>query len=398
MRNSAIKTIKTTFSSLHTLPRKSYIKIASWLLIPTISLCALLSVSSAIAESTKGATPEPLLVRQGEKIVVPEKSPFRTRLKVATVAMTDIPHLVTFPAVVEADPSHTVNVLPPLTGRLSEVKVKLGDVVKEGQLIAVIHSGDVAQAYADAEKAKDALELAKAALTRGKGVNAAGANSAKDLEQLESNYAQAAAEAKRAETRLSALGVDSKNNDKSHALKIVAPVSGTITAINNAAGAYINDATAAIMTISNLDSVWVTANVPESQIQSIAKGQSVDIRLAAYPGKIIKGKIDIVNAMLEADTRRNKTRIVTANKDGLLKPNMFATASVAIPQAKQVRVPTSALLMNNDSITVFVETAPWTFIRRTVIVGNEEPDSVAIISGLSQGDKVVVSGGVLLND
>ncbi|MFZ6753575.1 efflux RND transporter periplasmic adaptor subunit [Undibacterium sp. Dicai25W] len=397
MRNTAIKTIKTTISLLRAHPRQTYLKVVTLAALPVLAMCAIFAVSSANADNNKGSTPEPMLVRSGEKLIVPEKSPFRTRLKVATVTMTDIPHILNFPAVVEANPSKTVNVLPPLTGRLLELKVKLGDSVKQGQLLAVISSGDLAQAYSDYDKAKDALELARQALTRGKGVNAAGANAAKDLEQLQSNYSQAAAEEKRAGNRLNTLGVD-KTGEKSRALNIAAPVSGTITALNNAPGAYINDATAVIMTISNLETVWVTASVPESQLQSISKGQATDIRLAAYPNKVIKGKVDVVSSILEPDTRRNKTRIEANNKDGMLKPNMFATVSVSIPQAKQIRVPTSALLMNNDSITVFVEVAPWTFVRKTVTLGNEESDSAAILSGLNQGDKVVVSGGVLLND
>jgi len=397
MRNTAIKTIKTTISLLSAHPRQTYLKVATLAALPVLAMCAIFAVSSANADNNKGSTPEPMLVRSGEKLIVPEKSPFRTRLKVATVAMTDIPHILNFPAVVEANPSKTVNVLPPLTGRLLELKVKLGDSVKQGQLLAVISSGDLAQAYSDYDKARDALELARQALNRGKGVNAAGANAAKDLEQLQSNYSQAAAEEKRAGNKLNTLGVD-KSGEKSRTLNIIAPVSGTITALNNAPGAYINDATASIMTISNLETVWVTANVPESQLQSISKGQVTDIRLAAYPNKVIKGKVDIVSSILEPDTRRNKTRIEANNKDGLLKPNMFATVSVSIPQAKQIRVPTSALLMNNDSITVFVEVAPWTFVRKTVTIGTEESDSAAILSGLNQGDKVVVSGGVLLND
>ncbi|MFZ6862574.1 efflux RND transporter periplasmic adaptor subunit [Undibacterium sp. Ji67W] len=397
MRNTAIKTIKATISLISAHPRQTYLKVITLAALPMLAMCAIFAASSANADSNKGSAPEPMLVRSGEKLIVPERSPFRTRLKVATVTMADIPHVLSFPAVVEANPSKTVNVLPPLTGRLLEIKVKLGDSVKQGQLLAIISSGDLAQAYSDYDKAKDALELARQALNRGKGVNAAGANAAKDLEQLQSNYSQAAAEEKRAGNRLNTLGVE-KSGEKSRTLNIIAPVSGTITALNNAPGAYINDVTAAIMTVSNLDSVWVTANVPESQLQSISKGQPTEIHLAAYPNKVIKGKVDIVSAILEPDTRRNKTRIEANNKDGLLKPNMFATVSVSIPQARQIRVPTSALLMNNDSVTVFVEVAPWTFVRKTVTLGNEEIDSVAILSGLNQGDKVVVSGGVLLND
>jgi len=144
--------------------------------------------------------------------------------------------------------------------------------------------------------------------------------------------------------------------------------------------------------------VWVTANVPEDLLASITKGQAAEVDLPAYPGQKFHGTVSFVSALLEPDTHRNKTRIMFANLDGKLKPNMFATVGIAVPQGKQVVVPTSALLMNNDSITVFVEVAPWTFVRRTVELGHEDEDRVRILSGLADGDRVVVRGGVLLND
>jgi cobalt-zinc-cadmium efflux system membrane fusion protein len=82
----------------------------------------------------------------------------------------------------------------------------------------------------------------------------------------------------------------------------------------------------------------------------------------------------------------------------LLKPNMFANASIDIPQPEQVFIPQSALLMNNDSITVFVEVSPWTFERRTVDISYDESDGTRVLKGLKQGDRVIVRGGVLLND
>jgi cobalt-zinc-cadmium efflux system membrane fusion protein len=91
-------------------------------------------------------------------------------------------------------------------------------------------------------------------------------------------------------------------------------------------------------------------------------------------------------------------RIVIANADGRLKPNMFATATFAAAQPAQLFVPESALLMNNDSTTVLVEVSPWTFQRRTVLLGDDEGTGTRVLSGLRQGDRVVVKGGVLLND
>jgi len=175
-------------------------------------------------------------------------------------------------------------------------------------------------------------------------------------------------------------------------------MSGTVTALNYGIGSFINDPTATLLTISNLDTVWVTANVPEDLLGLISKGLPVEVELPAYPGQKLRGTISFVSALLEPDTHRNKTRIAFANPDGKLKPNMYATVSVAVPQASQVAVPPSALLMNNDSTTVFVEVAPWTFVRRAVELGREDDDYVRIVSGLHAGDRIVVRGGVLLND
>jgi membrane fusion protein, heavy metal efflux system len=102
--------------------------------------------------------------------------------------------------------------------------------------------------------------------------------------------------------------------------------------------------------------------------------------------------------VLEADSRRNRTRIAFANPDYALKPNMFATVSLRGPPSARVVLPSSALLMNNDRTTVFVATAPWTFERRPVEPLLEESSQVTILSGVKAGEQVVVKGGILLND
>src|SRR5208283_4891389 len=134
----------------------------------------------------------------------------------------------------------------------------------------------------------------------------AGAGALKDLEQAESDYAQAKAEFNRAEARLKGIGVLSQPKDGSRNLTLTAPMDGSITALTTAPGAFVNDMTAALMSIANLDSVWVTANVPESEIANIAKGQSVDVSFAAYPGQVFRGTVAFVSQVVEPDTRRDK--------------------------------------------------------------------------------------------
>jgi cobalt-zinc-cadmium efflux system membrane fusion protein len=342
------------------------------------------------------AAEAPMLVHQGDRIVVPADSPLRRRLAVAPVAARSDPHDVASPAIVEADPARTVAVLPALTGRLVELRAGLGDSVARGQVLARISSPDLAQAEADVDKAADALDLARRAQQRARGVKEAGANATKDLEAADSAYNQALAEDGRARSRLKTLNGSAAA--RSPLLSVTAPISGVVIGLNVGSGAFVNDPTAALMTIANVDRVWVTAQVPENLIGSIARGQAVSVRLNAYPDQTLHGSVRFISPVLEPDTRRAKVRIEFANPDGHLKPNMFATATFAVAQSQSVAVPTSALLMNNDSTTVFVEVAPWTFARRAVELGSEDADSVRIVAGLKAGERVVTRGGVLLND
>jgi cobalt-zinc-cadmium efflux system membrane fusion protein len=153
-----------------------------------------------------------------------------------------------------------------------------------------------------------------------------------------------------------------------------------------------------MMTIANLDWVWITAHVPEKDLAFVSVGQEVAVRLPAYPGDSFAGKVLFVSDVLDADTRRARVRIGFANPNGAFKPGMFATARFSAPRRREVFVPTSALLLANERTCVFVEVAPWTFERRDIEIDHQDETAAAIRQGLAAGDRVVVRGGVLLLD
>jgi len=336
--------------------------------------------------------------RVGARIVVPPNSPLRSLLGIEEPTMNEVAHTLVLPALVEADPSRTVKVLPPVSGRVVDLKVQLGGRVTQGQELAVIDSGDLAQAYSDIEKARSAVTLTKKALDRQMSLEKAGGAAIKDREQAQSDYAQANSELERSETRLRAMGIPADQKQQSRFLSLKAPVSGSIIDLQAAPGAFLNDPTAAIMTIANLDTIWVTANVPEKDISFIFTRQTVNVTFASYPDKIFTGKVLFVSDVIEADTRRNKVRIAFDNPDKALKPNMFADATFVAPSASRLVVPTSALMMTNDRTSVFVEVADWAFERRDVEIANQEGAAAVIKTGLQPGERVVVKGGVRLND
>jgi cobalt-zinc-cadmium efflux system membrane fusion protein len=346
----------------------------------------------------KGAEEPPLMVRQGDKILVPEGSALRGRLSVQPASVQAVNPKLILPAIVESDPARTAAVLPALSGRVLELKVALGERVVRGQALAVIDSPDLAQAYDDNDKAADAFKLAEKILARQVEQIKIGAASDQDLDQARSNFAQAEAEYFRTQAHLRALGVSADSKPATRLLTVNAPVAGSITALAVTPGSIINDPTQSIMTIADLSTIWVTAMVPEKEVAAISKNQEADVSLVAYPDRVFRGKVLFVSDVIEPDSRRNKLRIAFANADHALKPNMFATVTLTGAQRSRVVLPSSALLMNNDRTSVFVAVAPWTFERRTVDPELDEGSSVAIHSGVNAGDQVVVKGGILLND
>jgi len=338
------------------------------------------------------------VIRSGNAVTVPEGSPVRSRLTIADVVSKQLPRTLTLPAVVEADPGRTVKVLPPVAGRVVSLKVQLGARVTQGQELAVIDSGDLAQAYSDDEKARSALTLTKQALDRALGLEKSGGAAIKDREQAQSDYAEAQSEFDRAETRLRSIGVSADQLQGTRLLSLKAPVTGSVIDLEVAPGAFLNDTTAEIMTIANLDTIWVTANVPEKDTSFVFAGQSATVNFPAYPGEVFKGQVLFVSDVLDPDTRRTKVRIAFDNPNKAFKPNMFATASFDAPTQNMPVVPTSALVLKDDLDQVFVETAPWTFEARTVDIGFQQGDEVVLTSGVKIGDRVVVRGGVLLGD
>jgi len=349
------------------------------------------------AQETRAVVQSPFS-RIGDRIIVPEASPLRTLLTVAAPAMKEVARTLVLPANVEADPSRTVKVMPPVTGRVTELKVQLGGRVVQGQELAVIDSGDLAQAYADIEKARSTLTLTKKALDRQLGLEKAGGAAIRDREQAQSDYDQAVAELERSESRLRAMGIPTDQKQQSRLLYVKAPVSGSVIDLQVAPGAFLNDATAAMMTIANLDTIWVTANVPEKDIAFVFPGQSVRVTFRSYPDDVFEGKVLFVSDVVESDTRRNKVRIAFDNPDKMLKPNMFANATFAAPSVSQLIVPTSALLMTNDRTSVFVEVSDWAFERRNIEIAHQEGTAVAVKNGIRPGERVVVKGAVRLND
>jgi membrane fusion protein, heavy metal efflux system len=361
-------------------------------------LVAAFSTNEADARAARAREDVPSLVRDGDQISIPDGSPLRNKLEVAAIATKPFQRTLTLPAVVEVDPARLAKVLPPLAGRITQLKVQLGQRVEVGQPLAVLDSADLRAAYNDYDRAKISLGLATKVRDRLHSLGKVGGISEKEVQQSDADFATAEAELQRAEARLRQIGVPLDSANASRLLTIVSPIAGSVIDLAVAPGAFWNDPTAALMTVADLTSIWVTAIVPEKDISFIAENQAVSVNFAAYPGETLEGHVLFISDVLDTDTRRAKVRISFPNPQFRLKPGMFANVTVLAPVQNVLVLRTSAIVLKKDANRVFVETAPWTFAPRQVRTGVQQGDTIVIQDGLKAGDRVVVKGAVLLND
>ena len=343
--------------------------------------------------------PAPVL-RTGNVVTVPEGSPLRNRLVIAPVSAKDIKRDLVLPAAVEANPAHLIKVAPPLSGLVTQLKVQLGERVKAGQPLVVIDSPDLGTAYSDYDRAKVLRWRSRSrAATASAGCRRSAAGPRRICSRRKPTMSPPWWRTSAPPHVLKQIGVsDPDAPDKSQTVTVVSPMDGSIIDLAVAPGEYWNDATAALMTVADLSTVWVTASVPEKDTALISKGQDADVVFPAYPGEVFKGQVLFVSDVLDPDTRRTAVRIAFDNPGTRLRPGMFANVSFYAPVQSVPVVPTSALVLKDDLNEVFVETAPWTFEARAVDVGFQQGDQVVLTSGVKIGERIVVKDGVLLGD
>ena len=326
-------------------------------------------------------TESPQVVREGSRITIPAGSPLRNKLVVDAVRDTDVQRTLVLPAVVEVDPARLVKVLPPLAGRVTQLMVQLGERVEPRQPLLILDLPDLASAQADYERGKVQLDLALKNRDRTRDLAKIGGAAVRDQQQADTDYASAEAEYQRAKARLMQIGLDPDKPGDQRTVTITAPAAGSVIDLAVAPGSYWNDPNAPLMTVADLRTIWVTANVPENDTAAVTKGQPVDVSLPAFPGEVFKGKVLFVSDVLDPDTRRTKVRIEFPNPDIRMKPGMFATVTFLAPKQSRPAIPTAALVLKDDGDRVFVEVEPWVFEPRQVEVGFQQGEQAIIKSG-----------------
>jgi cobalt-zinc-cadmium efflux system membrane fusion protein len=289
------------------------------------------------------------------------------------------------------DIAREVPVISLASGRVVDIKARLDDHVKKGQLLLKVESPDATIAFDAYLKAVNDEQLARKAYVRAQDLYKHGAISQAMLEAAEDTEKDAQADLKAAEEQLKTMGVD-----KDHPSPIVPEIgeyTGTIVAQNvtNAAAAgvtYSGSATA--FTVADLSMVWVICDVWENDIPKIALGQEARIKLEAYPDHPITGRVSDIGPVLDPTLRTAKVRIEVPNPHELLKLGMFTTAVfTARTKDHYAIVPAPSVLHLHDRDWVFVPAGGNKFRRVEVKTGDIIDGNQVILSGISVGQQVV---------
>jgi len=292
---------------------------------------------------------------------------------------------------VQPDIARAVPVISLAAGRVVEIKARLGDHVKKGQLLLRVQSNDVSGAYQTYLKAVNDERLARQQLERAQILYDKGAIAKSALEQAENTEQDAKVDLDSATNQLRLLGVD--KDHPSGIVNLVAPISGVITdqQVTNAAGVQGLSGPNPF-TISDLSYVWIMCDVYENDLDAVHPGEYADIHLNAYPNKVFKGRIDNILPILDPAIRTAKVRLEVPNP-GMMRIGMFATATFYGRQPEtRVAVPATAILHLHDRQWVYTPMGAGRFKRLEVACGNMLPGNMEeVVSGLKPGDRVVAN-------
>lgn len=321
---------------------------------------------------------------------------------------------------VAVDEDRSTPVFSPYAGRVTKLLAKPGENVTQGQPLFTIEAADTVQAQNDfiaamtsQNKAKSALELADIQYRRAKDLYEGRAIPLKDYQQAEATQVQAQNDMRSAATALEAannklriLGFTDETikafqnkGTINPEITIYAPISGTVVQRKIGPGQYVNSgASDPVFVIGDLSTVWLTAFVRESDAASVSVGQDISVNVMALPGRPLTAKINYVAAAIDPNTRRLLVRATIDNKDGLLKPEMFANVTIySAGDRGAPAVPKQALIYEGDQVRIWVAREDKSVELRQIKTGLINGNLVEVTSNLKPGENIVVKGSLFID-
>jgi len=321
---------------------------------------------------------------------------------------------------VAIDEDRSTPVFSPYTGRVTKLLVRPGDSVVKGQPLFVIEAADTVQAQNDyiaamtgMNKAQSALDLAQIQDKRAKDLFEGKAVPLKDYQQTQATLIQAQNDVRSTQTALEAsqnklriLGFSDgdiaslqQKGRLNPETTVFAPIAGTVVQRKAGPGQYVSTgASDPVYVIGDLSTVWLTAFVRETDAANVSVGQDVNFNVMALPGRPLSARINYVATAIDPATRRLLVRATIDNKDGRLKPEMFANVTLySASDHPAVGVPKQALIYEGDQVRVWVGHEDKSIELRKIKPGLTNGDLVEVLDNLKPGEQIVTRGSLFID-
>lgn len=332
------------------------------------------------------------LTLNGDIITVDPNSPILEKLTTETVSIGN--YSIEFSTSCEARPLPAcyAEVANPCSGRITRSFVRLGQRVQAGAPLFEINAPDYNETVRAYLQAKGEMNQAQQNLNRVKSLNQNRVASQRDLEEATLDFQNKQQEYQSYRAALRAFQVNPDEVGVGAPLIVRAPITGEVMKCDIVIGQYLKDDAEPVVVVADINKVWVVANVKEKDLPMLEGVEDVMVSLVAMPNDTIKGKICHVSELLDAETRSVEVMIECENPQRHIKPGMYGTVSFNCTEKPAVRIPTSALLQEEENAYVLVAISNNQFRRAAVVCSESKDDFTLVESGINEGDKIVVSG------
>ncbi len=329
----------------------------------------------------------------------------QNRIETAVVDYSSVKPELTLAGKVAYGEDRYSRISSPLQGRVVEVRAKLGDRVKAGDVLLVIDSPDITSAYSDFIKEASELEYATRAYGLAKDLYETKALPQKDLKQAENDLVKARAEFRRGKERLLSLRVPAAELDKplaeqkiSSRFELKSPLQGTVVERTVTPGQSVGgDPTQVLFTVADLDKLQMVADVYERDLNLVKVGQVATVTVEAYPGLSFPAAVAAIGDVVDPNTRTIKVRAWVTNEAHKLKPEMFARLNIQRGETTSfLTVPKEAVLEIDGKQFIYVVEGEGRYVKREVKVATASGDHVRVVEGLRSGERIVTKGAVLI--
>ncbi|MGD1025442.1 MAG: efflux RND transporter periplasmic adaptor subunit [Candidatus Sulfotelmatobacter sp.] len=324
-----------------------------------------------------------------------------SHIQVVTVGQGPLARILRLTGAVEYNDFKTTPVITQVGGPVSRVMVVQGEHVRAGQALLYVASPDYSLLRSAYIKARDAFQLADKFYRRAQDLYAHGAIAQADLEQAQSNRAQAQADFESSADAIRILGIADPETivtkPPSPEIPLYSPVSGEVVERMCSAGQLLAAGATQCFTLSDMSSVWILVNIYQNDVAYVHLGDPVAISNESYPD-VVRGKIEYISPALDPNTRTLQARLEAPNPGERLKKEMYVTAEVkagVIPSA--LFVPNASVLRDDQNMPyVYLQTGERQFARRVVTLGESQNGKTQILTGLQANDRVVGDGSLFL--